>query len=243
MFNTVELDYTYYRMPTAEHLRKAVETGGPELTFSIKAHESLTHKVDSGGWRDAAAAYIAALEPLREAGKLEAVLLQFPFSFHYEAEQRKYLAALMGAFGDIPLAVEFRNADWCNNRVIEGLRKRGASFVILDEPELTGLPPKMDVVTAPLVFMRLHGRNGEAWWGSDQMSRYDYLYSEQELETVAERIKMIIGKAERLLIYFNNHLRGQAVKNAEMLTRILEKAGLLGGKDVYNGSGAGDRAS
>jgi uncharacterized protein YecE (DUF72 family) len=82
LFNTVELDYSYYRMPTAEHLRKAAETGGPELTFSVKAHESPTHKVESGGWRDATAAYIAALEPLWEAGKLEAVLLQFPFSFH-----------------------------------------------------------------------------------------------------------------------------------------------------------------
>jgi uncharacterized protein YecE (DUF72 family) len=88
-------------------------------------------------------------------------------------------------------------------------------------PELKGLPPKMDVVTAPLAYFRLHGRNNATWWGSDSAARYDYLYSDEELKATAERIKQIVIKADRVIVYFNNHRRGQAVKNAETLMKIL----------------------
>jgi len=226
-FRTVELDYTYYQMPKAEQLRRMAEEG-PGLSFAIKAHQSLTHKIDSSKWRDEAKTYIGAIQPLLDLGRLEAVLFQFPYAFHYEAENRRYLDRILGEFPGIQTAVEFRNADWLNNRVIDGLKERGAALAGLDMPELKGLPPKMDVVTAPLAYFRLHGRNKETWWGSDSAARYDYLYSDQELEATAERIKQIIIKADRIIIYFNNHRRGQAVKNATQLEKILEKAGLFG---------------
>ena len=222
-FRTVELDYTYYQMPRAEQLRHMAE-GAPRLSFAIKAHQSLTHKIDSAKWQDEAKTYIEAIEPMREAGRLEAVLFQFPFSFHYEAENRRYLDKILAYFSGIDAAVEFRNADWLNNRVIDGLKARGAALVGLDMPELKGLPPRMDVVTAPLAYFRLHGRNRETWWGSDGAARYDYLYSDAELTAVAERIKQILFKADRILVYFNNHRRGQAVKNAEKLEKLLAAA-------------------
>jgi len=234
-FRTVELDYTYYQMPKTEQLRRMAEEGR-DLSFSIKAHQSLTHKIDSAKWRDEAKVYIDALQPLRETGQLEAVLFQFPYSFHYEAENRRYLDKILEEFSSIQAAVEFRNADWLNNRVIDGLKARGAALVGLDMPELKGLPPKMDVVTAPLAYFRLHGRNKDTWWGSDSAARYDYLYSDQELEAAAERIKQIIVKADRIIIYFNNHRRGQAVKNATQLEKILEKAGLFGQEEELSQS-------
>jgi uncharacterized protein YecE (DUF72 family) len=227
MFGTVELDYAYYAMPKAAQLAAMLETAGPDLTFSIKAHESLTHKVNPGGWEGDAKTYLAALEPLREAGRLEALLFQFPNSFHYEADNRRYLDKLLSFFKDVPSAVEFRNAEWINDRVIEGLRKRGAALVSLDMPDLRGLPPTLDVLTGRFAYIRLHGRNKETWWGSDSAARYDYLYSEQELEGWAARIKRIMIKADRILVYFNNHIRGQAIKNGQMLTKILDKAGLF----------------
>ena len=219
-FRTVELDYTYYQMPKAEQLRR-MAAEAPLLGFAVKAHQSLTHKVDNAKWQEEAKAYMEAMEPLREAGRLEAVLLQFPYSFHYEAENRRYLGKILSALAGIQAAVEFRNADWLNNRVIDGLKERGAALVGLDMPELKGLPPKMDVATAPLAYFRLHGRNKETWWGSDGAARYDYLYSDAELEAIAERIKRILFTADRILVYFNNHRRGQAVKNAEKLEELL----------------------
>jgi uncharacterized protein YecE (DUF72 family) len=227
MFGTVELDYAYYAMPKAAQLAKMLEAAGPDLTFSIKAHESLTHKVNPEAWERDAKTYLEALEPLRAAGRLEAVLFQFPHSFHYEADNRRYLDKLLAFFKDVPSAVEFRNAGWINDRVIEDLRKRGVALASLDMPDLQGLPPALDVLTGSFAYIRLHGRNKAAWWGSNSAARYDYLYSEQELERWADRIRRIVIKADRILAYFNNHARGQAIKNGQMLTKILDKAGLF----------------
>jgi len=224
-FKTVELDYAYYAMPQAVNIKHMADEA-PGLTFAIKAHQSLTHKVNGVKWRDEAKTYIQGIEPFRTKGCLEAVLFQFPYSFHYEADNRRYLAQLLDEFSGITSAVEFRNTEWLNNRVLDGLKERGTALVGLDMPDLKGLPTTTDVVTAPLAYFRLHGRNKETWWGSDSAARYDYLYGDGELEAVVERVKQIIVKAHRLIIYFNNHARGQAVRNAETLKKMLEKAGL-----------------
>jgi len=222
LFSTVELNFSYYTMPKAEQLRRMTETA-PDLSYAIKAPQSLTHKVDPHKWHEEAKIYRTAIEPLLEAGKLEAVLFQFPFSFHYEADNRRLLAELLNEFDDIPCAIEFRNNEWSSNRVIDELRKRQVSYVSTDLPDLRGLPPVLDVCTSSLSYFRLHGRNIEKWWGSDSRSRYDYLYTDKELEGTVERIKRIIVKADKILVYFNNHARGQAVKNAESLKRLLAK--------------------
>jgi uncharacterized protein YecE (DUF72 family) len=214
-----------------------IERAGPSFVFSIKAHETLTHRVNPGAWEGKAKTYLTALEPLLKAGKLGAVLFQFPYSFHYEPDRRRYLDKLLTYFKDVPSAVEFRNADWINTRVIEGLRKRGAALASLDMPDLKGLPPDMDVATSPLAYVRLHGRNKEAWWGSDAAARYDYRYSDKELEAWEDRIRRIVIKADRVLVYFNNHRRGQAVENAQTLAKILEKAGLLRDGELGEGNG------
>ena len=224
MFDTVELNYTYYSMPKAKNIAKMTEDA-PNLGFAIKAHQSLTHKVDESKWQDDIKNYINAIEPLRERGKLEAVLFQFPYSFHYTEENRRYLGKVLEAFSGIPSAVEFRNAEWFNDKVIDGLRERSVALTGLDMPDLANLPPKLDVVTSPLSYFRLHGRNKENWWGPDSTatSRYDYLYSDSEIKTIAERLTQIIVQADRVIIYFNNHARGKAVKNAEMLKNIIRE--------------------
>jgi uncharacterized protein YecE (DUF72 family) len=237
MFPTVELDYCYYQMPAAGQMESMTEKAGPSLVFSAKAHETLTHRVDPHSWEREAKTYLAALEPLLKAGRLGAVLFQFPYSFHYRPDERRYLDKLLAYFKGVPSAVEFRNAGWINTRVIDGLKKRGTALASLDMPDLKGLPPDMDVATSPLAYIRLHGRNKEAWWGSDAAARYDYLYSDKELEAWEDRIRRIVIKADRVLVYFNNHRRGQAVENAQTLAKILEKAGLLRGGDLGEGNG------
>jgi uncharacterized protein YecE (DUF72 family) len=228
MFSTVELNFSYYKMPTAEQLTRLMEQAGPSLVFSIKANEALTHKIDPTTWKDTAGAFREALEPLHKAERLGALLFQFPFPFHYEVDRRRYLDAVLAQFAELPLAVEFRNHEWYNNRVLDAFRERHVAIASLDLPELTGLPPVMDVVTSPLAYIRFHGRNGESWWGSDSASRYDYLYTEAELEAWAGRVQAIAEKAERILVYFNNHRRGQAVQNARSFASILARKGILG---------------
>ncbi|MFP3043372.1 DUF72 domain-containing protein [Treponema primitia] len=233
-FNTVELDYTYYSMPQAANLAKMLVDGGSDLTFAMKAHQTLTHKINPATWKGDAETYREAIEPVLQARRLEAVLFQFPYSFHYTPENRRYLGDVLSCFQGVPLAVEFRVAEWYHAKVIEGMRKQGAALVSLDMPDLAKLPPTMDVVTAPFAYVRLHGRNTGAWWGSDEVARYDYLYTDRELEAWIDRIKRIEVQADKILVYFNNHARGQAVQNAQTLIAILERSG-MGGKDMNNG--------
>lgn len=224
MFPTVELNFSYYRMPRSDRLL-AMHRQSESLLFSVKAHESLTHTVDPRSWREAAATFRSAVEPLEKVGKLGAVLLQFPQSFHYDPDRRRYLDLLIREFSSFPMAVEFRNAQWYNNRTLDALRERKVALTSLDLPGVKGFPPVMDVATSPLAYIRLHGRNGRTWWGSDASSRYDYLYSDRELEAIAERVRGIAAAAKLVLVYFNNHLRGQAVQNAKMLKAMLSLPG------------------
>jgi uncharacterized protein YecE (DUF72 family) len=240
MLPTVELNFSYYKMPTAEQLARLMAQAGPDLVFSIKANEELTHKIDPSAWKDAARAFMEALEPLRKAERLGAVLFQFPYSFHYEVDHRRYLDAVLAQFAALPLAVEFRNHEWYNNRVLDALRDRRVAIASLDLPALRGLPPVMDVVTSPLAYIRFHGRNGESWWGSDSASRYDYLYTDDELEAWAGRVRAIAEKAERILVYFNNHRRGQAVQNARSFAGILDRAGIPGRAEPLGRAGPRD---
>jgi uncharacterized protein YecE (DUF72 family) len=105
------------------------------------------------------------------------------------------LDKLLVFFKDVPVAVEFRNAEWLNNRVIDAFRERNIPLVALDMPSMKGLPPTLEVVTGPLAYIRLHGRNQETWWGSDSTARYDYRYSDKELEAWGDRIMRIVIKS------------------------------------------------
>lgn len=225
-FSTVELNFSYYRMPTVSQLSSILKRSEGRLDFSIKAHESITHKIDAASWKDSVKAYTASLKPLRDAERLVAVLLQFPYSFHYMPESRRYLDQLLSEMTELPLVVEFRNAEWLNNRVFDALRKRSVGYCSVDEPQLKGLPPSLDIVTSQMAYIRFHGRNEKNWWGSDAAARFDYLYSEDELKAWIARIMGMLASARNMRIYFNNHRRGQAPANALVLEKLLRAEGV-----------------
>jgi uncharacterized protein YecE (DUF72 family) len=232
LFPTVEIDSTYYGMPKRANMARLLRAGEGDLysaadaaalTFSIKAHKSLTHEIDAAQWESDASTFLTAIEPVLESGRLEAVLFQFPYSFHYTPDNRRYLDALLRAFKGVPAAVEFRVAEWYNERVITGMRERGVSTVSADLPPLKGLPLFTDAVTAKTAYIRLHGRNSAAWWGGDSRARYEYLYKNDELLALAEKINGIANQAEKTLVYFNNHAHGESVQNAQSLEKILAR--------------------
>jgi uncharacterized protein YecE (DUF72 family) len=225
-FTTVELNFSYYRMPTRSQLAGILRRGEGGIDFSIKAHESLTHRVDPAAWKEAARTYAHSLAPLQDAGKLSAVLFQFPFSFHYTPDNRRHLDRLLAELHELPRVVEFRNAEWLNTRVFDALRERGVAFCSVDEPQLKGLPAALDIVTSPLAYIRFHGRNEKNWWGSDAAARFDYLYNDDELKGWAGRIVSMLKSAQAMRVYFNNHRRGQAAANAATLKTILAAEGI-----------------
>ncbi len=220
-FRTLELNFSYYKMPTAEQLGDMLRRSGGELDFSIKAHETMTHTIDPVSWKDSVKTFMRALAPLQNAGHLGAVLLQFPQSFHYEPDRRRYLDSLLQEMKGLPLVVEFRNAAWQNSRVFGALKERGIAICAIDMPHLPNTPSSTDIITSSMFYIRFHGRNAENWWGSETAERYNYLYTDDELSTWAVRIAAVQDEARIIRIYFNNHSEGKAVVNAKKLQKLL----------------------
>jgi uncharacterized protein YecE (DUF72 family) len=225
-FPFVELNFSYYQQPSPATLARMVRATPDGFLFAIKAHQSLTHQV-GGDLAAAALRFKRGTEPLVEAGRLAAVLLQFPYSFHYNPETRIHLQRLCESLAGLPLAVEFRNDEWLKESVFEGLRKWSAAFVNVDEPRLPRLPGPSEEVTAPLAYVRFHGRNQANWWKGTNVTRYDYLYDPVQLEDWVPMIERMLARVQLMLVAFNNHSRGQAVQNARDLMRILAGRGLL----------------
>ncbi len=219
-FSALELNYTYYGMPDETQMASMVKRSNGKLRFSVKAHRSLTHEVSVSAWRSDARAFREAMRPLASRGLLLSVLLQFPQSFHYAVDERRYLDGLIGELRDLPIVVEFRHASWQNARVYEAFGKRGLGWCVTDMPSLRNLPARAAIVTAKSAYVRFHGRNAENWHGTNARSRYEYLYTDSELAEYVPLIADIAQTATLVQIYFNNHAKGHAVVNAQKM-RIL----------------------
>jgi len=214
-FPITELNFTWYQMPKVHVLermhRQAPAGQAPAgFRFAAKLTRTLTHEIDPDQWRGQAAQYRDGIAPLLQARKLVAVLLQFPPSFVRAPQSRRYLAALLDELDGLPLAVEFRHASWATDRVFAEFERRRTTLVTVDEPELPGLFPGLDVVTNPELF-------------------YDYDYSDDELRQWTDgRIAKMAQHASNGVIFFNNHVRAQAPRNAVKLINLLIERGLMG---------------
>ncbi len=226
-FPALEVNFTFYQMPTEEHIRSMMNRSGGKMLFAVKAPRLLTH--DAGpGWNTDAAEFRSALHPLFNGGVLSAVLFQFPQSFHYEVNNRIYLNNLLSQFTGYPSVVEFRHSSWFTERVYDGLDRRGAGIVLCDMPRISALPPLVPVVTGGRAYIRFHGRNAADWYaqsadGSPKTNgsrRYDYTYSEKELAAEVPFIETLAAKAEITHVFFNNHPDGAAAVNAEQMQKL-----------------------
>jgi len=230
-FPATELNYTWYQMPKAPALERMLTQVPPDFRFAVKLTRSLTHEVEPDQWRGQAARFREGVGPLGQAGRLAAVLVQLPPAFDRTLAHRRYLAALLDELAGLPLAVEFRHASWAADRVFAELERRAATLVAVDVPDLPGLFPPLDVVTSPALFyVRFHGRNARGWRSGHLQQQFDYRYAESELrEWVTGRIAGMARRARRGVVFFNNHVRGQAAVNARQLAGLLEAEGLGGG--------------
>ena len=221
-FQTLELNSSYYSLPATSLIRNLVTRTPDKFQVVVKAHRSITHERE-GELAACLGAFREAVEPLAERGKLAAVLLQFPFSFHYGDPQLEFLEHLLERLSAFSTVIEFRNGRWLNKSVLEWLKSRKVALCCVDEPRLPGLvPPEVALTSDKIGYVRFHGRNAEKWWEHEAAwERYDYLYRMDELEEWREGIEFLGQKAERTFIFFNNHFRGQAARNAEDMQEML----------------------
>ena len=236
-FDTVEVNSSFYRPIEAPQARRWVERTPARFQFAVKLYQKFTHPrmflEKSGGevWdvtRDDLDLARRGLDPMAEAGKLAAVLIQFPASFHATADTRPYLEWLLGALAAYPLAVELRHRSWTDEAAATRatLHAHRAGWVLIDEPKFAS-SIRQSLSTAArddsdVLYIRLHGRNAAAWWEHDKSEdRYDYLYSAAELQPFAEAARDAAPRKKRTLMYMNNHFSAKAVANAAILKHEL----------------------
>ena len=225
-FGITELNYTWYQMPKAASVERMIHLAPAGFRFTAKLTRTLTHEVDPARWRGQAALYREGIAPLVQSGRLTALLLQFPPGFARDPARRRYLAELLDELQGLPLAVEFRHASWAADRVFAELERRRATLVAVDAPALPGLFPPLDVVTNPeLFYVRFHGRNARGWRSGDLQKQFDYDYRAEELREWAEGpIPRMAARAAQGVVFFNNHVRAQAPRNAAQLIQLLGAA-------------------
>ncbi len=215
-FDTVELNFTYYRMPTTRTLAGIAARVPEGFRFWVKANQETTHKHN----RTIAGEFLEALSPLTEADKLAGVLLQFPQSFHRTVANRQYLAGVLDDFADLPLAAEFRHRSWRTAETDQGLADRNVSLVIPDAPAIDNLYHHDAAVTARVGYLRLHSRNADKWYAGGA-ERYDYRYNDAELQDLVRQWLPLAELTEKIFVYFNNCHAAQAADNAEAFRRLL----------------------
>ena len=138
-------------------------------------------------------------------------------------QKAAYDAGLVGC--DYPLAVEFRHRSWAKTEVYRFLESNKSCLVSVDAPTIPALFPKTSVQTAGFGYIRLHSRNASKWYKSGE-DRYDYHYSDQELEEWLPVLDAFSERASNVFVYFNNCHRGQAAENARAMKKIIKQAGL-----------------
>lgn len=223
-FDTVEINTTFYGQPKATVAQTWVDRTPRGFEFSIKLYRQLTHGETPGVPRPDPATiddYRRGIEPLANAGKIGALLAQFPPSFRQSEESQAYLDALLARFQDYPVAVELRHRTWSDNfdKTLSLLNSRKAALTQIDEPKfkLSIRQNQLPNITG-FYYMRLHGRNAAQWWKHDKSEdRYNYLYSEGELKSFAETADAARRLVKKSYLYFNNHFASKAVVNAVMI--------------------------
>ena len=220
-FPCLEMNVTFYRVPEPAHVArwtKKVEDR-PDFRFTFKLYKGLTHDGEDEPLRP----FLEALEPCRAAGRLGAILLQFPFFFRNTQENRARLATLADGLRGWPCAVEVRDRGWLAPPALDFLKRLGLSLCAIDICQTKTSVPPATLTTGPLGYVRLHGRNAEAWFDRNAPvhRKYDYLYSDAELKGWADRVRTIAQGTDSTYVITNNHFGGKAVANAFTLSRLL----------------------
>ena len=227
--DVVEINSTFYRPVDPVVARGWVDrvSDAPHFTFTAKLSKRFTHERDTAFTSSEVAEVRRGFRPMYKAGKLGAVLLQFPWSFRRTDVNRQWLDDVTHAFEELPLVVEVRHVSWAVPQFYDELAERGIGFVNIDQPLFRHSVKPSSTVTAPVGYVRIHGRNYREWFRKDAgvEARYDYLYSPAELASWTQRsVEVAENGAEEVYTIANNHYRAKAAVNAiQMLSMIRDE--------------------
>src|ERR1700752_455667 len=227
-FDTIEINTSFYQPLKPEHCRQWIElvSANPRFVFTAKLWQRFTH--DTGAGAEDERAVRVGFDVLRDAGKLGAVLLQFPFSFHRTAENIPSLGKLRKQFSDHPVVVEVRHATWNDKAFCAMLHERGVGFCNIDQPVIGRSMKPTERATSRVAYVRLHGRRYDTWFSDDPAvppsERYNYLYTEEELQPWASRVKHLAESGDSTFFITNNHFEAKAIVNALQLIHLLSGA-------------------
>jgi Uncharacterized conserved protein len=253
-FELVELNSSFYSVPDPAMVRRWCESTPAEFTFDVKLHQLLSYHSTSGKLlppemirklqldktakveltvelqREMVAAFLPALEVLRQARKLGVLLLQLSPAFSPRKHRLEKLEPVLELCRDYPLAIEFRNRNWADDtrldETLKFLRKRNAIFVNVDAPRENHfmiMPSELNAVTnSGVAYLRLHGRNAKGYLtGKTVAQRFDYDYSDAEIQEAADRGRELAGEAKEVHVIFNNNARDYAPHGAARLRKAL----------------------
>jgi uncharacterized protein YecE (DUF72 family) len=264
-FPLVEVDATYYSLPARRTSELWVERTPPDFTFDIKAHALMTgqptetkrlpkdirtalppelaekpriyakdlpDELKGAVWEW----FLDGLEPLREAGQLGSILLQYPRWFFTSSENRDTILDATERLGQVRKAVEFRNGTWFNEKNVERtmrfLEDHEIPLVMVDGPQgfKSSIPPIAATTSADLAVVRFHGRRAETWEakGIPTVERFRYLYGRDELEEWVPRIREAAAQARQTHVLMNNCYANYGSTNARELAALLLEQELSG---------------
>jgi uncharacterized protein YecE (DUF72 family) len=261
-FKLVEVDSSYYALPAPPVAELWAQRAPDTFVFDIKAFRLFTQhqtppKVLPPDIRQALGplaekknVYYAdfppelmgemwrrfglALEPLRQAGKLGAVLFQFPPWFYYRRSNLAHIAHCAQAMAGYQIAVEFRNRTWFEDKhkseVLAFEREHRVTHVVVDEPQgfSSSIPALWEVTSPTLAIFRLHGRNAGTWDRKGltaSSERFDYEYHEEELREFVQPVRHLAAQARRVHVVFNNNLRDQGIRGARLFSGLVGDGG------------------
>jgi uncharacterized protein YecE (DUF72 family) len=242
-FPVVEINSSYYGVPKPERVARMVEDTPPEFRFVIKTHQDMTHnkEVRAGGGAEAFPAFRDALKPLVEAGKLGAVLAQFPWSFRRRPENERYLFRLREELHDCPVVIELRNSEWADEDCFDLLRSLDFGFCCVDEPRFSRLMPPIAIATSRIGYVRFHGRNSSKWeHHPDPDERYNYLYTMDQLREWVPKIVEVAEQTDTTYVVYNNHQDGKSTINAQQMADLLNLTLPLDGQGPSEAGSASD---
>lgn len=255
-FPIVEVDSSYYFPPSPQLARTWVDRTPKQFVMNVKAYSLLTghptrpaslwrdlrdelpadvaskrnlyaHHLEPDALDEVWSRFVDALRPLVKAGKLGAVLMQYPSWFVPKRDNRDELGRMRERMGDLPVCVELRAPTWFRSkdraRTLDLLRDLRLALVVVDAPKTSKLPTVLEVTTDDLAVVRFHGRADDTWSArtGTAAERFNYLYSKQQLRPWAKKLERLAGEAREVHALMNNCYQDHGVRNAAELRAML----------------------
>ncbi len=230
-FNTVEINSSFYRPPNPGYVYNWVRRVPKDFLFTVKLWQKFTHpKMYEKVTGDEAIIsqqdvdlFNHSIDPLVKYDKLGALLAQFPPSFKNDSFGKQILNGVIKIFSKYRLAVELRHRSWSDDENIARLlSENNVAWVQIDEPKFKSSIAEETPVTSDMAYFRFHGRNAGMWWKGNSETRYQYLYSSEEISELTDKVKVAAEQTKVLFALFNNHWRGYAPRNAVDMKKSLQ---------------------